>query len=221
MSWESEGRANSRLNNSEFCACALMTGTAGYLDKLPLRDCLGEIRLDFSRRRTGINAMSISAPQPSPRGQPATGQQQSRGGSSGRDGGGGGGGDRALGDGPSWWREFAKGLIGPSVLAAVVLAIGGWFITDKFDTIRGQIDDLGKRVDSNATATRDVNNLLNSSSINLVQQIGNTNVTVSAMKPQLDQLSGDVKGMTATLNSIDQRTIRTEAIIQQAPWKAR
>jgi hypothetical protein len=171
--------------------------------------------------------MSISgAPQPSPRGQPVT-QQQPQGNLTGGDVGGGDGGDggRAPDGGTNWWREFAKALIGPGVLAAVVLAIGGWFLTDKFATINDQIKDLNTRLTSADTANRDVNNLLNTKSIDLVQQIANTSVTVSVMKPQLDQLSADmkslsadVKGVATTLNSIDQRTTRTETIIQQAPW---
>jgi hypothetical protein len=169
--------------------------------------------LDLSRKRTGINAMSISgAPQPSPRGQPVTQQQSQTGGNVG--GGNGGGADGGI----NWWLEFAKALIGPGVLAAVVLAIGGWFLTDKFSTINDQIKDLNTRLTSADTANRDVNNLLNTKSIDLVQQIGNTNVTVSAMKPQLDQLSADMKGVATTINSIDQRMTRTETIIQQAPW---
>ena len=139
------------------------------------------------------------------------------------------------GGGANWLLELAKALIAPAALAAVLLAIGGWFLTDKFDTISDQIkeirnvtDHLDTRLTSADTANRDVNNLLNTKSIDLVQQIANTNVTVSAMKPQLDQISADMKGVLSSVNSlpvlaetirdIGQRTTRVENYLQQAPW---
>ena len=151
--------------------------------------------------------MSTSAPQPSPRGQPVTQQVQ---GNVGRSGGTpGGGGVGTPGGGANWLLELAKALIAPAALAAVLLAIGGWFLTDKFDTISDQIkeirdvtDHLDTRLTSADTANRDVNNLLNTKSIDLVQQIANTNVTVSAMKPQLDQISADMKGVLSSVNSL-------------------
>jgi hypothetical protein len=166
--------------------------------------------------------MSISgAPQPNPRGQPTTVLPVAQ---QGNLGGGDGGNGAGTGGWASWLQELAKLLFGP----AVVVALGVYFLNDKFATIDEQIrnirtvtDHLDTRLTNADAANIALTNLLSTKSIDLVQQISNINVTVSAMKPQLDQLSADMKSLTATLNSIDQRTTRTETIIQQAPWVRR
>jgi methyl-accepting chemotaxis protein len=154
----------------------------------------------------------------------------------------GGGGSGAPGGRNSWVQNFVREWIAPSALAAVVIAVLGWFLADKFDAINKQIEEVRKVTDnldqglsSTESANLAVNRLLHTESKDLVDRINNTATTVNAISgdfklltQKIDGLVDDMKGLQSnvglltplpeTMKKIDDRTTRIENIMMRAPW---